>query len=130
MHRTHHRICSESMQCNPPLRSRWNLLHPYPISDSECPWIPPTQYYSYAPNYDCRSTCPSNYYAFNGNLSCLATCPSAPNMTYYDHVNNKCVTKCPDNFFSAANRSCLACTCVYIQLVLLGLGVIRLSGLV
>ena len=97
-----------------------NGTHPYSLIGTcyirifsihlECPWIAPTQYYSYDPNYDCRATCPGGYYAFNGNLSCLAICPTTPNMTYYDHTNKKCVTHCPVNTFASTNRSCLACT--------------------
>ena len=101
---------SITLQWNSPLRARWLLLYPYIICKSECPWVSPTQYYSYAPNFDCRATCPPGFYAFNGNLSCVAACPTSPNMTYYDDVNRKCVTVCPANYFAATNRSCLQCT--------------------
>jgi hypothetical protein len=67
-------------------------------------------YYAYDVTLTCESTCPSPYFAFSPNQTCLTTCPATPNLTYYDHANRKCATRCPVNTYAATNQSCLAST--------------------
>jgi hypothetical protein len=61
----------------------------------------------------CKITCDETWFGFDGNKTCTQTCPTYPTMTFYDDVNNKCVNKCPANYFSYLgtginNQKCLS----------------------
>lgn len=97
------------MQLNSCLYFTFNrsVLCSYINSYIECPWTPPTIYYSYTVTLTCVSSCPSPYFAFVANQSCLLQCPTTPNISYYDYTNRKCVSVCPVNTYAASNQSCL-----------------------